>query len=141
MQSTFVAGIDTSAATIMWAMSELVRKPRVLKQVQDHIRALVGGNKRVEPEDMPKLSYLRRVGKETLRLHPAAPLLLPRETMRDIKIGGYDVPAKTRIYVNAWAIGSCKAGPPGSVTLPESTKISHFLEFLEGIYSLFIAGS
>ena len=105
VQSTFVAGIDTSAATIMWAMSELVRKPRVLKKVQDHIRALVGGNKRVKPEDMPKLSYLRMVVKETLRLHPAAPLLLPRETMRDIKIGGYDVPAKTRIYVNAWAIG------------------------------------
>ncbi|KAF7045547.1 hypothetical protein CFC21_054643 [Triticum aestivum] len=103
--STFVAGIDTSAATIMWAMSELVQKPRVLKKVQDHIRALVGGNKRVEPEDMPKLSYLRMVVKETLRLHPAAPLLLPRETMRDIKIGGYDVPAKTRIYVNALAIG------------------------------------
>ncbi|KAM3195707.1 hypothetical protein ACQJBY_071703 [Aegilops geniculata] len=103
--STFVAGIDTSAATIMWAMSELVRKPCVLKKVQDHIRSLVGGNKRVEPEDMPKLSYLRMVVKETLRLHPAAPLLLPRETMRDIKIGGYDVPAKTRVYVNAWAIG------------------------------------
>ncbi|KAE8774823.1 cytochrome P450 [Hordeum vulgare] len=103
--STFIAGIDTSAATIVWAMSELVRKPGVLKKVQGHIRAVVGGNKRVQPDDMPKLGYLRMVVKETLRLHPAAPLLLPRETMRDIQIGGYDVPAKTRIYVNAWAIG------------------------------------
>ncbi|CAN6272748.1 unnamed protein product [Urochloa humidicola] len=103
--STFVAGIDTNAATILWAMSELVQKPRVLKKVQAEIRAVAGGSSRVQSEDMPKLVYLRMVVKETLRLHPPTPLLLPRETMRDIQVGGYDVPAKTRIYVNAWAIG------------------------------------
>ncbi|CAN6231716.1 unnamed protein product [Urochloa humidicola] len=110
--STFVAGIDTNAATILWAMSELVQKPRVLKKVQDEIRAVAGGSDRVRPEDMPKLVYLRMVVKETLRLHPPTPLLLPRETMRDIQVGGYDVPAKTRIYVNAWAIGRDSANWP-----------------------------
>jgi 4-hydroxyphenylacetaldehyde oxime monooxygenase len=105
VQSTFVAGIDTNAATIVWAMSELVRKPCVLKKVQDNIRGVVGDNKSVQPDDMSKLSYLRMVVKETLRLHPPGPLLLPRETMRHIQIGGYDEPAKTKIYVNAWAIG------------------------------------
>uniref|UniRef100_A0A453QLA8 Cytochrome P450 n=1 Tax=Aegilops tauschii subsp. strangulata TaxID=200361 RepID=A0A453QLA8_AEGTS len=103
--STFVAGIDTNAATIVWAMSELVRKPRVLKKVQNSIRDVVGDNKSVQSDDISKLSYLRMVVKETLRLHPPGPLLLPRETMRHIQIGGYDVPAKTKIYVNAWAIG------------------------------------
>ncbi|KAG8378770.1 hypothetical protein BUALT_Bualt07G0019600 [Buddleja alternifolia] len=43
--------------------------------------------------------------KETLRLHPPASLLIPHETIRQCKIGGYDVLAKTRILVNAWAIG------------------------------------
>lgn len=113
MQSTFIAGIDTSAATMVWAMSELIRNPRVLKKVQDEIRAVVGRNKRVHPDDVSKLGYLRMVIKETLRLHPPTPLLLPRETMRDIQIGGYDVPAKTRIYVNAWAIGRDPVSWPG----------------------------
>ncbi|RCV06467.1 hypothetical protein SETIT_1G164900v2 [Setaria italica] len=110
--STFVAGIDTNATTILWAMSELIRKPRVLKKAQAEIRAAVGGGDRVQPDDMTKLSYLRMVVKETLRLHPPTPLLLPRETMRHIQIGGYDVPAKTRIYVNAWVIGRDPANWP-----------------------------
>ncbi|PUZ75752.1 hypothetical protein GQ55_1G232500 [Panicum hallii var. hallii] len=110
--STFVAGIDTNAATILWAMSELVRNPRVLKKAQAEVRAAVGGGSEVRPDDMPKLNYLRMVVKETLRLHPPTPLLLPRETMRRIRVGGYDVPAKTRIYVNAWAIGRDPANWP-----------------------------
>ncbi|XP_062213979.1 4-hydroxyphenylacetaldehyde oxime monooxygenase-like [Phragmites australis] len=102
---TFLGGIDTSSVTMLWAMSELIRKPRVLKKAQDEVRAVVGDKVRVEPGDVPKLTYLKMVVKETLRLHPPATLLLPRETMRHIKICGYDVPAKTRIFVNAWAIG------------------------------------
>jgi 4-hydroxyphenylacetaldehyde oxime monooxygenase len=106
LQDTFLGGIDTSSVTMLWAMSELIRKPRVLKKAQDEVRAVVGSNKqeRVQPDDVPKLEYVKMVVKETLHLHPPATLLLPRETMRDVKIGGYDVPARTRVFVNAWAI-------------------------------------
>ncbi|GJM97252.1 hypothetical protein PR202_ga14165 [Eleusine coracana subsp. coracana] len=97
---------STSSVTMVWAMAELMRKPWLLNKVQQEIRSVVGNNKeRVHPEDMPKLKYLKNVVKETLRLHPAAPLLLPRETLRHVEICGYDVPAKTRLFVNAWAIG------------------------------------
>jgi len=102
---TFVGGVETSSVTILWAMSELVRKPRVLNKVQEEIRAAVGVSGRVQPEDLPRLSYLKRVVKETLRLCPPATLLAPRETMRHVTIGGYDVPAGTWVSVNVWAIG------------------------------------
>ncbi|CAN6308487.1 unnamed protein product [Urochloa humidicola] len=112
IMDTFIGGIDTSSVTMLWAMSELIRKPRVLRKAQHEVRQAVAGvgsnNKakaRVEPDDMAKLPYLKMVVKETLRLHPPATLLLPRETMRDVTIGGYDVPARTRVFVNAWAIG------------------------------------
>ncbi|MBA0785100.1 hypothetical protein Gotri_026648 [Gossypium trilobum] len=42
---------------------------------------------------------------KNLKLQPIAPLLVPRETLRKCNIGGYDIPAKTLVYVNAWAIG------------------------------------
>nr|CAB3453471.1 unnamed protein product [Digitaria exilis] len=97
VSNVFTASIDTSSVTMVWAMAELIRRPAIMKKVQEEIRAAVGDNKeRVHPDDMPKLRYLKMVVKETLRLHPAAPLLLPRETLRDTSICGYDVPAKTR---------------------------------------------
>lgn len=105
MQDTFLGGVDTGSITMVWTMTELIRKPRLLKKVQDEIRAAVGDKERVQPDDLPKLNYLKMVLKETLRLHPAVPLMAPRETMRPVRICGYDVPAKTRLFVNAWAIG------------------------------------
>ncbi|XBI23009.1 hypothetical protein VPH35_063960 [Triticum aestivum] len=122
-QGTFIGGSDTASVTILWAMAELIRKPRLLKKVQDEIRSMVGGNESVQPDDLVKLAYLKMVVKETLRLHPPATMLLPREAMRDIQIGGYDVPAKTRIYVNAWAIGRDPTSWPDD---PEEFKPERF---------------
>ncbi|XP_010528081.1 PREDICTED: cytochrome P450 71B19-like [Tarenaya hassleriana] len=102
----FLAGIDTSAITMVWVMTELVRKPALMKKVQDEIRKCIGENKEmITQEDVDKVHYLKLVIKETLRLHPPAPMLLPRETMSQIKIQGYDIPANTRLQINTWAIG------------------------------------
>ncbi|KAK9288734.1 hypothetical protein L1049_017198 [Liquidambar formosana] len=105
---TFVGGIDTSSITIVWVMSELVKNPRVLDKVQAEIRGCVGKKAKLDQDDLKNLKYLKMVVKETFRMHPPIVLLLPRETIRHCKIGGdngYDIYPKTRILVNAWAIG------------------------------------
>jgi 4-hydroxyphenylacetaldehyde oxime monooxygenase len=93
-------------ATLLWAMSEMMHNPQVLRKAQDEVRAAAGegGKPRVEPDDVGRLTYLKMVVKETLRLHPPS-TLMPRETIRDVRVCGYDVPAKTRVFVNLWAIG------------------------------------
>ncbi|ERN03049.1 hypothetical protein AMTR_s00181p00044610 [Amborella trichopoda] len=86
-------------------MTELIRNPRVMKKAQDHIRSKIGHKEQIEECDLLELDYLRDVVKEIFRLHPAAPVLLPHLSMEDVKIGEYNIPAKTRFFVNVWAIG------------------------------------
>ncbi|CAM8971590.1 hypothetical protein QQ045_030799 [Rhodiola kirilowii] len=97
--------IDTSGAGILWTLSELFRQPRILKKLQDEIESVIGKNRTVEETDLTKFIYLDMVVKESLRLHPVAPLLLPHESREDIVIDGYFIPKKSRIIVNAHAIG------------------------------------
>ncbi|KAG2308068.1 hypothetical protein Bca4012_082886 [Brassica carinata] len=106
LMNVFLAGIDTSAVTMIWAMSELVRNPRAMKKAQEEIRTTLGDKKEIITEDdLGKADYLKLIIKETFRLHPALPFILPRETMSHVKIQGYDIPPKTQIQVNVWSIG------------------------------------
>ena len=50
-----VAAIDTSATAVEWAMSELLRHPRVIKNLQDEIQNEVGNKRTVEEKDLNKL--------------------------------------------------------------------------------------
>nr|XP_015882403.2 cytochrome P450 71AP13-like [Ziziphus jujuba var. spinosa] len=101
----FAAGTDTTFITLDWGMTELIMNPKVMEKAQAEVRRVVGDRKVVLESDLPQLYYMKAVIKEIFRLHPPAPVLVPRETMERVKIDGYDIPAKTRIFVNAWAIG------------------------------------
>ncbi|KAK9266683.1 hypothetical protein L1049_012397 [Liquidambar formosana] len=64
MMDTSVGGIDTSSITIVWAMSELVKNPRVLNKVQAEIRGCVGKKAKLDQDDLKNLKYLKMVVKE-----------------------------------------------------------------------------
>lgn len=99
------AATDTSSATIEWAMSELLRNPPVLKKVQDELERVVGMGRMVRESDLPSLPYLQAVFRETLRLHPPAPLALPHLSVEACNVLGYEIPKNTRVLVNLWAVG------------------------------------
>ena len=100
----FVAGTEPTSSTIEWAMSLLLNHPAALKKAQAEMDASIGASRMVAADDVPRLSYLQCIISETLRLYPAAPLLLPHESSADCKVGGYDVPSGTMLIVNAYAI-------------------------------------
>ncbi|GLJ19346.1 hypothetical protein SUGI_0348540 [Cryptomeria japonica] len=104
LMDMFIAGIDTTSATIEWTMTELLRKPALMRKVQEELDDVVGVERRMEEADITNLPYLRAVVKEVFRLHPLAPLIIRRADM-SCEISGFLVPENTHVLVNAWAIG------------------------------------
>ncbi|PIA38208.1 hypothetical protein AQUCO_02800106v1 [Aquilegia coerulea] len=100
----FVAGSDTSAKTTEWALAELINHPDIFEKAREEIDSVIGKNRLVEESDIQNLPYLQAIVKETLRLHSTGPLLV-RRASEDCKVGEYDIPKNTRLFVNVWAIG------------------------------------
>ncbi|KAH7557318.1 hypothetical protein ACOSP7_026974 [Xanthoceras sorbifolium] len=119
----FMAGTDTSSVAMQWAMGELINHPTAFKKLRDEINLVVGPNRIVKESDIPNLPYLRAVIRETLRLHPSAPLII-RECAEDCKINGYIVKAKTRVLVNVYAI----MRDPDSWVHPDEFMPERFME-------------
>ncbi|KAJ1702158.1 hypothetical protein LUZ63_001937 [Rhynchospora breviuscula] len=104
MLDLFGAGGETSATTLDWAMSELLRHPSALERAQSEVRSVLKGKPTAIDEDVNKLPYIQNVIRETLRLHCPVPLL-PRLSQADCTVLGYDIPKNTKMLVNAWALG------------------------------------
>ncbi|KAK9101546.1 hypothetical protein Scep_024976 [Stephania cephalantha] len=98
-------GTESSTVTIEWAMSELMKKPEILKKAQEELDKVIGKERWVEEKDMQNLPYIQAITKETMRMHPVAPLLVPRLAREHVKISDYDIPVGTQVIVNVWAIG------------------------------------
>ncbi|XP_038689319.1 cytochrome P450 71D9-like [Tripterygium wilfordii] len=101
----FLAGSETSSTTLEWAMSELIKIPRIMAKAQAEVRQVFDRKGYVDEAGLEDLEFLKLVIKETLRLHPPLPLLVPRLCRERCQILGYDIPVKAKVIVNAWAIG------------------------------------
>ncbi|KAH9767462.1 Xanthotoxin 5-hydroxylase CYP82C4 [Citrus sinensis] len=99
-----VAAADTTVVTLTWAIALLLNNRDVLKKAQDELDIQVGTKRQVNGSDMRNLVYLQAIIKETMRLYPALPLLLPHESIEECTVNGYHVPAGTQLFVNAWKI-------------------------------------
>ncbi|MED6220422.1 hypothetical protein PIB30_044666 [Stylosanthes scabra] len=104
IMAMMVAGTETSAITIEWALSNLLNNPQVLEKARMELDNHIGQERLLEEGDLNKLTYLHKIISETLRLNPAAPMLLPHLSSQDCTLGGYHVPRNTLVFVNAWAI-------------------------------------
>ncbi|CAI0465003.1 unnamed protein product, partial [Linum tenue] len=104
IMTMILAGTDTSAGTIEWAMSLLLNHPEILTKARAELDIVIGHNRLVQESDYTKLPYLQGIINETLRLYPPGPLLMPHQSLEDCIIGGYPIPKRTMLFVNAWAI-------------------------------------
>ncbi|GLT78839.1 hypothetical protein SLA2020_503620 [Shorea laevis] len=104
LQDILIAGTDTTALTLEWAMSNLLNHPDVLKKAWAELENQVGPDQLVNEADLSNLPYLQNVITETQRLFPAAQLLLAHMSSDYCTIKGYDIPPGTMLLINAWAM-------------------------------------
>ncbi|GFP80526.1 trans-cinnamate 4-monooxygenase [Phtheirospermum japonicum] len=119
-----IAAIETTVWALEWAVAELVNNPEVQTKLRAEIDTVLGPGVQVTEPDTHKLPYLQAVIKETLRLRTIVPCLLPHMNLNDAKLGGYDIPAQSRILVNAWRL----ANDPARWKRPEEFRPERFLE-------------
>ncbi|XP_058193823.1 cytochrome P450 736A117-like [Rhododendron vialii] len=100
----FAAATNTTSTTQEWVMTELLKHPQAMKKLQAEFRRTAQPNHPITEDDLDQMPYLKAVIKETLRLHPPGPLIVPRQSTKDVQVMGYDIAAGTRVVVNAWAI-------------------------------------
>ncbi|KAH0938954.1 hypothetical protein HID58_006415 [Brassica napus] len=99
-----VGGTDTSTNTIEFAMAELISNPKLMKRAQQELDEVVGKEHIVEESHITRLPYILAIMKETLRLHPTIPLLVPHRPTETAVVGGYTVPKDTKVFINVWSI-------------------------------------
>lgn len=100
----FTAGTDSSSTTVEWAMAELIKNPESMDKVREELTKEISQDKPKE-SNLSKLKYMEACVKETLRLHPPAPLLLPHRAPRTCSLMNYFIPKNSQVLVNIWAIG------------------------------------
>ncbi|KAF8028832.1 hypothetical protein BT93_E1483 [Corymbia citriodora subsp. variegata] len=103
----FVAGVDTSTSSLEWAMAELLHNPEKIARAREELDRAGGGRDggTLQEPDIAGLPYLQAIVKETLRLHPPVPFLIPRKAERDVEICGFRLPRHAQVLVNVWAMG------------------------------------
>lgn len=86
-------------------MAEALRNPETMNRAKAELEQVVGKGKLITEADISRLPYLRSMVKETLRIHPPVPFLIPRRVELDVDVAGFTVPKNSQVFVNAWAIG------------------------------------
>src|ERR1035438_3745699 len=91
-------------------MTELIKNPAVMTKAQTEIRQAASDNTNF---DKNTLSYLQLVIKETLRMHPPGPLLVPRLCKESCQVLGYTIPCGAKM-AHAGPQSGCGGGMEGS---------------------------
>uniref|UniRef100_A0A672IX60 Cytochrome P450, family 2, subfamily N, polypeptide 13 n=1 Tax=Salarias fasciatus TaxID=181472 RepID=A0A672IX60_SALFA len=93
----FLAGTETTATTLLWALVYLIRNPDVQVKVQEEIDRVIGQTRHPTMADRPNMPYTDAVIHEIQRIGNIVPLNGLREAAQDTTLGGYYIPKGTSL--------------------------------------------
>ncbi len=100
VMTLFLAGHETTANALAWTWYLLSLHPEAEERLHSELRDVLAGR---SPwwEDLQRLRYTQMVVKESLRLFPPV-WGIGRETLREIQLGGYGLPAGSNVFISQW---------------------------------------
>ncbi|GAA4827330.1 hypothetical protein GCM10025787_01620 [Saccharopolyspora rosea] len=101
LKTHFMAGHETTGCALAWTLYALAQHVDVRRRLTAELDEVLAG-RTPTAEDLPKLTYLRQVVDESLRMYPPI-WVFPRDTVDDDEIGGYHVPAGTTVLISPHA--------------------------------------
>jgi cytochrome P450 len=97
-----LAGHETTANALTWTFYLLSRHPDVEGQLREELSHVLSG-RAPTLEDLPRLVYLERVVKESMRLYPPI-WIIERRVIADDVVGGYRLPAGSAVVIAPYAL-------------------------------------
>ncbi|XP_039170760.1 trimethyltridecatetraene synthase-like [Eucalyptus grandis] len=105
IQELIAGGTEGSAASVEWAMCELLKNPHIFNKATQELDNIIGRERWVQEAGVMNLPYLNAVIKEIMRLHPVGAFIAHHFASQDCEVAGYDIPKGTRVLVSKWSIG------------------------------------
>ncbi len=96
--TAFLAGHETTAASLSWWAWCMASHPEAQEKARQEVEAVLEGGV-PDGEALPRLGYLAQTLNETMRLYPAAPILMSRRATRALTLGGWQIPARTMFMI------------------------------------------
>ena len=96
------AGHETTAVSLTYTTYLLAQHSNIEEKLVAELDDVLGGD-RPTIADLDDLSYTERVVEESMRLFPPVPSIV-REAKAGDRIGGYDIPAGSRIFLSQWVV-------------------------------------
>lgn len=93
----FLAGHETTANSLTWALHMLSRRPEAQARLQAEVDSALGGRPPTG-EDLPRLPYTAAVLNEAMRLYPPV-WMISRTASQDFEVGGYAVPGGSLVVM------------------------------------------
>lgn len=121
-----IASQDSTAAFVAAFLNNLIQNPHIHKKLEDEITALEQERKLSSPvvkfAETNSMPFFLACAKETLRLNPSTPIILPRRVSKGgMLLNGILVPENTEIGANPYIIHRDKAvfGDDADIFRPE----------------------
>ncbi|MGH0152509.1 UNVERIFIED_CONTAM: hypothetical protein FKN15_022322 [Acipenser sinensis] len=120
----FVAGTETTATTLRWALLYMIKYPQIQEKVQAEIDRVIGQARQPSMEDKPNMPYTDAVIHEVQRMGNIVPLNVPRMSTEDTMLGGYFLPKGTQVFANLTSVLFDK----NEWQTPDTFNPEHFLD-------------